>query len=219
MYTDKALSEKDRMQIIPGNIKNPMRQMLRKIRRNIRARRGETPSPEPAQPSPEKAAWERLRAAGYPPAILDDLPNVGPEAYNTAQAIQQGGYLVNVVSGVSGTGKTSIAALLALWRAQRGQRIGQYQSAFNLAQSVNRTNHPSDIAKAQNAARKSAWLVLDDIGQAPLWAADEIEALIVERQEHYLPTLIIGKPGAVKRLGDQIKTRARITELTWPAFR
>jgi len=201
----------------PEGIADEVRAIMDQIWNRMQARK------LTAEPDPEKpqitTVWQKLERCGYRRNVLAELGNMtSGTAYDCAARLHRTKDSVILLTGASGTGKTSIAATLALWRLKQSKFAGQYTTLYALAQGF-KNNFHSGSDDAQRAMVRSRWLVIDDIHRGPAWAISELENLVIERQENGVTTMLIGPHGHHRKLADQITTRAAHTEVSWTPFR
>lgn len=130
-----------------------------------------------------------------------------------------------LLSGPTGTGKTTLASVIAYTRVEAGQAI-VWQDFNALVRKLRRTYQRHydgpDVGEIVEVVSKSDFLLLDDLGSltrasrdTELWAEDAIEAvreIANHRLNKQLPTVVttnLSKEQLYTQFGDRVVSRLR----------
>lgn len=164
-----------------------------------------------------KSNAEKLAEAGYRQTAIESICYADSRIIGVAREIQNAFKPVVILCGAAYTGKTTIAALIANWRVDRGKVVGRCVTLYAMGQALKASFNAGSDAE-QRALARTRWLVIDDIHRSPAWATVELENLAIERADNNLPTLLIGSAGCSRNLSQQVRARAHIIDITWTPY-
>lgn len=182
--------------------------------------------------STSEARLAALEAAGYPPRALmclGSMKGAGEiKARELAPRLLADGILI--VHGLTGRGKTVMAAYWGMRRLEAGKDCGKFLTAHRIFTDMKSAmSLKKDPAAIQKALEKAAFLVIDEAqtrGESP-WENAIMDEVVNARYNAMRPTVLIGNFTNLEEtqgcLGPRIMDRANecggVVSCNWPSYR